>query len=276
MAVNVIWMLVAHISITGWSAISSILLLGAVALLLAHSPLRHRAITEYVSYLCAWLIFTLAICLSSCLSATLAFPLTDATLAKFNASMGFNWVWWHNFLDHDISIFMYIQYAYNALLPLMLVSVFVLAIKIPGRNAELLWSAVIAGVITIGLFAVFPAMGASVYFGFGYHYDYINLLQELRAGQRVFDLRALVGIVSFPSFHGALAVMFAYAHRGLCTFYPVAIVCALLWLSSMTMGNHYLTDLIGGTIIAAFAIWSSHCLFRRGLTLATSVVSFSQ
>lgn len=254
-ALDVAWIVGAHISLSGWPALSATLILAAGFCTLANSPLRHSPLTEYVGYLFAWTLFTLSICMLTYLTARLSLPLMDDTFAELDAALGFNWVAWSRFVFHDISFFMYAQYAYNGLLPITLLSTLLFALRAPGRNAELLWAAIIAASMTICLFTAFPAMGASVHFGLDQvHYPYIDALRHLRAGDPNIDLGNMTGIVSFPSYHGALAVMFAYSHRGLRTFYPIAILCTLMWLSSMTMGNHYLIDLVAGTVIAVLAI----------------------
>src|SRR5260370_34917421 len=56
----------------------------------------------------------------------------------------------------------------------------------------------------------------------------------------------LKGVIAFPSFHAALAMLFTYAHRRLPTFLPMAVFNGLMLLAIPSEGGHYLVDIIGG------------------------------
>ncbi|MDP1573312.1 MAG: phosphatase PAP2 family protein [Coxiellaceae bacterium] len=63
------------------------------------------------------------------------------------------------------------------------------------------------------------------------------------------------GLIAFPSFHVIWAVLLTYACRARKLFlYPVAIFNVLLIISTVMLGWHYVTDVIGGIIIAVFGI----------------------
>lgn len=63
------------------------------------------------------------------------------------------------------------------------------------------------------------------------------------------------GLVTFPSFHTSLAIITAYAVRGIkFVATPVAILNGIVIISTLPEGGHYLIDLIAGAIISTIAI----------------------
>jgi membrane-associated phospholipid phosphatase len=79
---------------------------------------------------------------------------------------------------------------------------------------------------------------------------------SLRAGgAHPIALNTLTGIITFPSFHTVIAIIFIYVHRPPShSFIPVAILNVLMLLSTPSEGHHYLIDLISGAVVAAICI----------------------
>ena len=81
---------------------------------------------------------------------------------------------------------------------------------------------------------------------------HIDVLLAARNGV-VLDV---AGIITFPSFHAVMGVLFAYSAR---TIKPLFIVFVplniLLLLATPPFGGHYLTDVIGGAGVAIFTIY---------------------
>ena len=79
-----------------------------------------------------------------------------------------------------------------------------------------------------------------------------------------------LGIVSFPSFHTAMAILFAVAHRDIWWSFPIFLILNVLMLITIPYsGNHYLIDVIGGAVIAACAFIGTLAVLA-GLCLAAS------
>jgi PAP2 superfamily len=90
-------------------------------------------------------------------------------------------------------------------------------------------------------------------------------ITALRDGSlRYLELFRLAGIVSFPSFHTASAVLFAWALWPVRGFRWVAIV-ANLWMITATpvIGAHYIIDIVGGVVVAAASILLAKHLFQN-------------
>ena len=87
-------------------------------------------------------------------------------------------------------------------------------------------------------------------------YAHLGQFFELREGRlTTFDLAKMAGMVSFPSFHTIVAILTAWALWPLRIIGPIALVLnALLIISTVPWGGHYLIDIPAGAAIAAVAI----------------------
>ncbi len=68
----------------------------------------------------------------------------------------------------------------------------------------------------------------------------------------------LQGIISFPSFHTSLGVLFTYVVRKRrLILLPVALLNVAMIVSVLTEGGHFLVDVVAGAAVAAAAIWAT-------------------
>ncbi|MFN3469215.1 MAG: phosphatase PAP2 family protein [Novosphingobium sp.] len=154
---------------------------------------------------------------------------------------------------------------YSTAMPVCMILALVLAAG--GRRArasELAFSftfcIVLAATVSIG----FPALGSTVHHGIegiaglpksagNFHMATVEYYRNHPTA--VFDLAKVEGIVTFPSFHMVMALMAPYAMRGA----GIASMAALVWaalvtVSSIVIGGHYVIDLLGGALTWAAAI----------------------
>lgn len=120
--------------------------------------------------------------------------------------------------------------------------------------------------VTIAISALVPAIGTF----YGLHLsaaDFGTLDLKIYAAQlrditalrhgslRHLQLFDLAGIVSFPSFHAASAVLYMWALRPVRGFASLAIATNVLMLAATpVIGAHYMVDVIGGVLLAAGSI----------------------
>jgi membrane-associated phospholipid phosphatase len=95
-----------------------------------------------------------------------------------------------------------------------------------------------------------PAASAWVYFGVVERVDAYHLIDfnALRSGEMTrISLTHVNGLITFPSFHAALATILIYASRGVKMLFPLYLVLNLLMLAATpTVGGHYFIDIIAG------------------------------
>src|SRR5438477_606660 len=109
--------------------------------------------------------------------------------------------------------------------------------------------------------------------------DQVRDLAPVREGTlRHLDLFSLAGIVTFPSFHAASALLYAWALWPVRWIRPVAIIANAAMLASTPIdGGHYFVDLIAGAAIAAASIaaarWSGRVLLGQSPASETARLS---
>jgi len=196
------------------------------------------------------------------LAATTGFPLLDDTLARLDAMLGFDWDTAARWVGQRPMIDWLLWCAYDSM-PLQAAAVLLIgSLKRPGdRNGEAIWLLIVSLLITCAIFAFTPALGKIGHVGTGY----LNILADIRSGNwSVLSYNRAEGIVTFPSFHTTLAIIFTYVVRhdrwALAVFAPLNV---LMILSTPTVGGHYLVDLFGGAVVAAISILVVKSLRQR-------------
>jgi membrane-associated phospholipid phosphatase len=95
--------------------------------------------------------------------------------------------------------------------------------------------------------------------------DQVRDLAPVRDGTlRYLDLFHLAGIVTFPSFHAASALLYAWALWPVRWIRPIAILANVAMLASTPIdGGHYFIDLVAGLAVAVVAIMVARAVSRR-------------
>lgn len=117
---------------------------------------------------------------------------------------------------------------------------------------------------TVSIFV--PALGSTVYHGIqgitglpntagNFHMATVAYYRD--DPMATFDLGKLEGIVTFPSFHMAMAILVPYAFRGTGIASWLAVSWSLLvTISAVVIGGHYVVDLLAGAMIWTIAaLW---------------------
>lgn len=105
-----------------------------------------------------------------------------------------------------------------------------------------------------------PAAGAGKYYAAQLAVDMSALsdFEPLRSGAlRVIDPTALQGLISIPSYHTVLAVLFTCAFWRTRLAWPVLLVNVAMILATPKFGGHYVVDVLTGalTVAVSIAIW---------------------
>jgi membrane-associated phospholipid phosphatase len=131
----------------------------------------------------------------------------------------------------------------------------------------------LALIITVFVFFFFPARAAFAHYLPSESYvpvnalSYGHVISALRGGSlQTIDFTKLDGIITFPSFHAAMAVVFAWAAWPVWwARIPMVVANVLMWLAAVPIGGHYAIDLLGGSVISIIAIVA---VDRIGKTIA--------
>jgi len=146
---------------------------------------------------------------------------------------------------------------------------------------EFLVANVISFVIGIPLFAFVPALGPWRYYHFPATQDQIAACEAPLLALRLPGTYVLgsegAGIVCFPSFHVAWAILFAAALWGFRPLrIPVALVTGMVILSTMTTGWHYFADVLGGILLAIISILLAKSFMQRTLAVRAERPEYSR
>lgn len=194
-------------------------------------------------------------------TATFARPLCDAQLAAFDRWCGVDVAAIRDWTNAHAAVRLVMDLAYGTLLFQLPVIVIVLGLLGDRRSLEtFVLQDIVAGLLTVALFALVPADGPFSFHGFETSPDQAHYLQHfraLRSGEmRHVSLQDAAGLVTFPSFHAAEALLMGLAfrrRRGL--FAAFGALNVLVALSTMTTGWHYFADLLAGLALGGASFW---------------------
>jgi len=234
---------------------------------------RSRMMSDWAHYVALWLSLAITIAIYSYAVTTSRMQLWDLQFARMDAALGFNWLGCLNFIMRHPILRNLLERDYNSIFVQVFVSIAYFAIiRRSDRNRELLWTGMLSALITASLSGLLPAIGP-------YVNDVRNLPVKdmpgwlavfiaLRDGSlSSFALLHMTGIVTFPSFHTALAIVLIYVHRPpLRSFVPVKILNVVMLVAIPFAGHHYLVDMIAGAGVAAISIAILRLAIRQSLS----------
>jgi len=88
--------------------------------------------------------------------------------------------------------------------------------------------------------------------------DFIKAYSDVIALRSVakhqYVVKALEGIIVFPSFHAVSAISSIYGFRGTKAFPVVILLNVIMIFSTPFCGQHYLVDILAGTVVACISI----------------------
>lgn len=196
-------------------------------------------------------------------------PLVDHTLANIDEAVGFHWP---DYVRATLPYSQSLTLAYRSFAwqPLLLVVSLVMA----GQSLRM-WTLILATIIASALTAVTflftPAEGVFNYYGVQLSdvvkigsYTFDQALNYFRDGGRYISPKVMTGLVSFPSYHTAESLMFVWA--GLTVPYlrwPLVALNVIVLASVPVIGAHYLTDMVGGAVVAMLSIITAKWVMTR-------------
>lgn len=214
--------------------------------------------------------FMLADMLAALVSVILAstdLPLQDDVLQNLDRGLlGFDWHWIIQVSKDCPNVMLILSYCYTSLTlqPLVLLAcLFLLDRFHAAKTFCVAWVATLA--ISVAIFPLVPAVGGYL------HNDvtqdqthvlvaaawrHVEILAPVRDGAlRSLSADTLEGIITFPSFHAAAAVLLAWGfwHLSYVRWPALALNLAML-ASTPFVGGHYLVDVAAGCVIAILTL----------------------
>ena len=202
-----------------------------------------------------------ALCTLSYLACALNYPAVDQALSLMDQAIGFNWLQFFH-LCHSQPIETILGFAYTSLIPqLVFFALFFSFLYQKDRLYEMFWLLVITSSILVFISVFLPAAGPATALGMESFYDIgareaLSDVAFIRSGVSPdFSTHGLGGIVAFPSFHTAAAILYIYGFRKSGVLGHIILLLNIVMLfSTPTFGDHYLVDMLAGAAIAILSI----------------------
>jgi len=227
---------------------------------LVYATIRsNQTIAVFAATTAQLIAFSSASVLLSYLTATSRFPLIDSYLAATDAAIGFDWLslfmWVH---DHPAVDRLFDVAYVSSIFQIIILVLLLPALDQLERLREFVWLVVITLLIIIPLAWVMPAEGAWAYYGVSKLTSayYLPDFYALRAGEmRDIVMTKVTGIIQFPSFHAAIALILIYVCRGISYLFPISFLLNLVMIVSIpTTGGHHFADILAGLAVVPLAI----------------------
>jgi membrane-associated phospholipid phosphatase len=202
-------------------------------------------------------------------------PMQDANLARLDQLLGLDWQAYYRFVCERPALVPYVYFAYAMIVwPTFGVPI-VLGLTKHYLRLQQFTLACMSTVVTTALISsVLPAVGTFHEYGIspdlpvfrasGYLVQ-LHQLPLVRDGSlRVLDHNTLGGIITFPSFHAAAAVLALWAFWGVWWMRPLALIANVgMLLATPLVGGHYFVDVFAGVALAVLAIAAAQRIGRR-------------
>jgi hypothetical protein len=208
-------------------------------------------------------------------AAATALPLQDAALDAMDRALGLDWMAYYHLVYDHYALLAVAVWTYS----LIGVPVFAVPVVLgwTGRYVRLqifILAFGLALIVTTIVSIFLPAMGTYELFGFRPDPDvftpggYLACIRDLalvRDGSlRQLSYTALAGLIAFPSFHAASAVLYLWALWPVRWIGPVAAAAnVLMLLATPIVGGHYFVDVLAGIAVAAGSIGVAAHIARR-------------
>jgi membrane-associated phospholipid phosphatase len=201
----------------------------------------------------------------------------DTQLAAVDRAIGMDWpAMMAAFAPHPV-VNGLLRVCYESVLPQ--VALLVIGLSWQGQLQKLHAFCValaIGAALTVAVWTMFPSFGAfSVYslppaisahlsLSLDQHYAH-ELVQLLANGPGRISPSEVKGLIGFPSFHAAMALLVVWYGRTLPTIrWPLVVWNALVLVATPIQGGHHVVDVLGGLVVVAISIALTARLSRDG------------
>lgn len=253
-----------------------VLSLGAVAFEILCTRIQKRQATITVRSLLYSALFLGTISIYGAMAAyatqRLGMPLRDGLYVTIDSALGFDWHAVVHWIDGMPVIADALKLAYHTIaLQIILPAIVLSCCAAPAALERYLLAFSIALSITIVVAMLLPAASYIAEIDQGAFKSLtfsgatpVTHLEQLRSQSPAVILSGLGGIIAFPSFHAVLAVLVPLSlHEHRIAFWASVPVNAVMFVSTLTEGAHYLCDILAGAIVALLAFHLAGVSLRR-------------
>src|ERR1700682_1264198 len=211
------------------------------------------------------------------IAASADLPLQDATLAYWDQFLGLDWIAYYRFITARPTLVQYTCFFYAMITwPTIGVPVILGLTKNYVRLQQFTLASMLTVCVTAVISSLVPAFGTYHQYGLPTDFSGFNAtgylvqmdrLPLLRDGiLRVLNISHLGGIITFPSFHAAAAILALWGFWGVWWMRPVSLIANVgMLLATPLFGGHYFVDVLAGVGFAALAITVAKLVGERSV-----------
>jgi hypothetical protein len=202
---------------------------------------------------------------------TIAGPRVDGVLAAADRAIGVDWPAMMAWAASHPWINVVLLIGYSSMLPQLALLVVVTGLWGQSERIYALCIAVAAAAaMSITVFTLFPSFGAFSVYALPSHVTrhlivaldarYANsLIAMLAHGPGHISAMSMKGLIGFPSYHAALAMIVLWYAREIPVVRWIALVLnAIVLIATPIQGGHDVVDVLAGAAVTAAAIWVSN------------------
>lgn len=206
-------------------------------------------------------------------ATSISFPLQDAQLLAWDRALGFDFRRFLGFINDNPELIPVLARSYNSIsIQMMLLALLLPLAGCYRRGAEAICAYGFTLFATTCISVFVPAIGVYGALGLGPadlpyfepmgYYDTLRDAPLVRAGALLeLRLTQLVGIVTFPSFHAAAAILYMWSFWPFRWLRPVCLPWNVLMIVATPLGGgHYLVDILAGISVATAAIMATRAI----------------
>ena len=191
-------------------------------------------------------------------------PRIDNMLAGLDRALGFDWPAAMRWMARHPLLNAIAFIAYSSMLPQVALSAIVLAAIEPARVYRACMALALSALICIAIWVLAPSFGAfSVYalpdapMSVALDSNYARALEQLlRDGPGLISPRDAKGLIGFPSYHAAMALLAIWYLRDVKFLrWPVLALNIAVLLATPLQGGHHAVDVLASFPVAALSIF---------------------
>jgi len=211
-------------------------------------------------------LLSLLAALLTYIAASVNLPLQDAMLDRWDRLFGLDWPAYYRFMTDTPGLLPYAHLAYAAIaLPLLGVPIVLGLTAEYVRLQQYTMASLLTLCVVACISALIPAIGTyqqydlptefATYKATGYLIQLQRLPMVRNGGLQILNISHIGGIVTFPSFHAAAAILALWGWWGAWWMRPWALMMSLAMLvATPLLGGHYFVDIVAGGAVASLAI----------------------